>query len=123
MITCRYISDYIEQVRHGPYKVCREQLLLADFVEHVFETESVYVDEDQAERYFKLERFFEYKLFAWERFCFVLHNCTYSMPGALRFPTLVTLVGRGAGKNGYLAFENFALVTPVNGISKYHIDI
>lgn len=123
MISCRYISDYIEQVRHGPYKVCREQLLLADFVEHVFETESVYVDEEQAERYFKLERFFEYKLFAWERFCFVLHNCTYSMPGALRFPTLVILVGRGAGKNGYLAFEDFALVTPVNGISKYHIDI
>ncbi len=123
MITCRYIQDYIDQVRNGSYRVCREQILLVDFVERVFETESVYVDEDQAVRYFKLERFFEYKLFTWERFCFVLHNCTYSAPGVLRFPTLVILVGRGAGKNGYLAFEDFALITPVNGIQKYHIDI
>lgn len=123
MITCRYISDYIEQVRHGPYKVCREQFLLADFVEHVFETENVYVDEEQAERYFKLEKYFPYRLFPWERFCFVLHNCTYSAPGVLRFPKLTILVGRGAGKNGYLAFEDFALLTPVNGIKHYDIDI
>lgn len=33
------------------------------------------------------------------------------------------LVGRGAGKNGYLAFEDFALLTPVNGVKYYHIDM
>ena len=33
------------------------------------------------------------------------------------------MVGRGAGKNGYLAFEDFALLTPVNGIRNYDIDI
>jgi phage terminase large subunit-like protein len=35
----------------------------------------------------------------------------------------VIIVGRGAGKNGFLAFEDFALLTPVNGVPKYHIDI
>lgn len=123
MITCPYILDYINLVRSGTYRVCREQLLLIEFIENVFENESVYVDEEQAKRYFGLEKYFDYRLFEWERFCFVLHNCTYSAPGILRFSRLVILVGRGAGKNGYLAFENFALLTPVNGVKKYHIDI
>lgn len=123
MISCRYIQDYIDFVRSGTYRVCREQLRLTEFVERVFKTESVYVDEEQAERYLSLQKYFSYQLFLWEKFCFVLHNCTYSAPGVLRFPTLVILVGRGAGKNGYLAFEDFALITPVNGIEEYDIDI
>lgn len=57
------------------------------------------------------------------KFCFALHNCTYSAPGVLRFPDLVLIVGRGTGKNGYLGFEDFALLTPVNGIKNYDIDI
>ena len=32
-------------------------------------------------------------------------------------------VGRGAGKNGYLGFEDFSLLTKTNGIPEYHIDI
>lgn len=119
----KYIQDYINIVRSGAYRVCKEQILLVDFVEKVFENESVYVDEEQLEKYFQLQKYWDFELFSWEKFCFALHNCTYSAPGILRFPTLIIFVGRGAGKNGYLSFENFALLTPVNGINKYHIDI
>lgn len=119
----RYIQEYIDIVRKGEYPVCKEQLLLCDFVEKVFETESVYVDEEQLEKYFELQKYWDFDLFPWEKFCFSLHNCTYSAPGILRFPKLVILVGRGAGKNGYLSFEDFALLTPTNGIKYYNIDI
>ena len=119
----RYIQEYIDIVRSGEYPVCKEQLLLCDFVEKVFETESVYVDEEQLEKFFELQKYWDFDLFPWEKFCFSLHNCTYSAPGILRFPKLVILVGRGAGKNGYLSFEDFALLTPTNGIKYYNIDI
>lgn len=119
----RYIQEYIDIVRKGEYPVCKEQLLLCDFVEKVFKTESVYVDEEQLEKYFELQKYWDFDLFPWEKFCFSLHNCTYSAPGILRFPKLVILVGRGAGKNGYLSFEDFALLTPTNGIKYYNIDI
>jgi len=33
------------------------------------------------------------------------------------------LLENGAGKNGYLAFEDFCLLTPVNGVKYYFIDI
>ncbi len=123
MQTCKVIAEYIDFVRSDEAIVCKEQILLCDFVEKVFEEEDVYVDEEQLERYFGLQKYFPYKLLPWERFCFALHNCVYRKNGQLRFPKLVIIVGRGAGKNGYLAFEDFALVTPVNGVKEYNIDM
>lgn len=123
MTNCKYLDDYIKQVKSGQYRVCKEQIQLVNFIEKVFENEQVYVDSEQVEKYFALQKYFPYELFAWEKFCFILHNCTYSAPGVLRFPDLVCVVGRGAGKNGYLAFEDFSLLTPVNGIRNYDIDI
>lgn len=123
MTNCKVIDDYIDLVTSGKYRVCREQIQLIKFVENVFENEEIYVDEEQLEKYLALQKYFSYELFEWEKFCFALHNCTYSAPGVLRFPDLVIIVGRGAGKNGYLAFEDFALLTPVNGVKNYDIDI
>lgn len=118
-----YVQDYIDLVRGGTVPVCREQLLLIDLVEKAFREESIYIDTDQLERYMGQQKYFPYKLMEWETFCFALHNCTYKAPGVLRWPILMIVVGRGAGKNGYLAFEDFCLVTPINGIEKYNIDM
>ena len=98
-------------------------MLLADLIERTFATEKLTIDEEQLERYMGLQRYFPYELLPWESFLFALHNCVYTADGDLRWPVLVVVVGRGAGKNGYLAFEDFALITPINGIPNYDIDI
>ncbi len=123
MTNCKYIDDYIRLVRSAIYPSCKEQYLLCDFIEKIFETEDIYVDIEQLEKYLDYQKYFPYKLFEWEVFCFALHNCTYKQNGQLRFPTLFMYVGRGAGKNGYLSFEDFCLLTPTNGVMNYHIDI
>jgi phage terminase large subunit-like protein len=97
--------------------------MLCDLVERVFQTEDIRVDEAQLEKYLSYQKYFPFKLFEWEKFCFALHNCTYRSDGTLRFPILVLYVGRGTGKNGYLSFEDFCLLTPTNGVKEYHIDI
>ena len=117
------IKIYIDLVRGGSFPVCRWQLLLCDLVERVFQTEDIRVDEAQLEKYLSYQKYFPFKLFEWEKFCFALHNCTYRADGTLRFPILVLYVGRGTGKNGYLSFEDFCLLTPTNGVKEYHIDI
>lgn len=125
-MSCKILKEiqaYIDLVRGGTIEVCKEQKLLCDFVEHVFETEDIYVDEQQLEKYLSYQKYFPYRLFEWEVFVFTLHNCTYRQDGELRFPVLFIYVGRGAGKNGYLAFEDFCLLTPTNGVKNYHIDI
>lgn len=117
------IRQYISIVRSNEYPSCREQFQLCDFVENVFQTEDIYVDEEQLAAYLSYQKYFPFGLFPWEIFCFALHNCTYRADGTLRFPILVIYVGRGAGKNGYLGFEDFSLLTKTNGVPEYHIDI
>ena len=123
MTNCKAIDDYIALVRSGEYPVCKEQILLCDYVEKVFREEDIRIDEEQLGKYLSYQKYFPFKLFPWEVFCFALHNCCYRTDGMLRFPILVVYVGRGAGKNGYLGFEDFCLLTPTNGIREYHIDI
>lgn len=123
MTDCKEIDDYIALVRSGEYPVCREQPQLCDLVERVFRDEDVRVNTGQLEKYMDLQKYFPFQLFPWEKFIFALHNCTYRANGQLRFPDLMAMVGRGAGKNGYISFEDFALLTPVNGVPYYHIDI
>ena len=117
------IQNYIDLVESGEIRVCKEQLLLVNFVKNKFEEENLFVDEEQLHKYLSYQKYFPYDLYAWEVFIFTLHNCTYSKPGILRFPDLFVLVGRGAGKNGYLSFEDFCLISDNNEIKEYDIDI
>lgn len=120
---CKEIADYIRLVRSGEYPVCLEQLLLCDLVERIFAREDLTVNEAQLAEYLGYQKYFPYSLFPWEIFCFALHNCVYRADGLLRFPILVIYIGRGGGKNGYLAFEDFCLLTKTNGVQNYNIDI
>lgn len=122
------IQDYIDIVRENSkapckYPVCKEQILLMDYVEKCFNEENLYVDTELLANYLRLEVYFPFNLFEWEKFVFTLHNCTFRENGLLRWPDLFCMVGRGTGKNGYLSFETFALISPYNDIKKYHITI
>ena len=110
-------------VRSGIFACCKEQFSLVDYVEKIFINETLYVDEAQLEKYLGYQKYFPFTLLPWEAFCFGLHNCVYKENGTLRWPTLVIFIGRGGGKNGYLAFEDFCLLTPANPVRLYHIDI
>lgn len=116
------ISEYIDHVEHGEYKSCIWQHKLCDLLKKTIAEEELYIDLEQLASYLSYQKYFPYDLFPWEKFIFTLHNCVYDSDGDLRFPTLIAIVGRGAGKNGYLSFEDFCLLTTINGIKNYHID-
>ncbi len=80
------IQDYIDLGRSGVIEVCKEQLLLCDYVEKCFNDENLFIDEEQLKKYLGLQKYFPFELLEWEVFCFTLHNCTYSKPGILRWP-------------------------------------
>lgn len=123
MIPDYRIQKYIDLVRKAPYRMCEEQYQLCNLIEKIFEAEELFVDSEQLDKYLAFQKYFPFELLDWEVFCFALHNCVYKKNGQLRFPVLFIYVGRGAGKNGYLGFEDFCLLTPVNGIKHYNIDI
>lgn len=123
MIGCKEIDDYIRIVRSGEFAVCEYQIKLCNMIERIFATENLTLNTDQLAEYLSYQKYFPFGLFPWEKFVFALHNCLYRADGQLRFPIAFIYVGRGAGKNGYLGFEDFCLLTETNGVPEYHIDI
>lgn len=124
MTNCSSIDTYIHMVRNDiPKKYCKWQHKMCDFIEKVFEEEELYVNEEQLEKYYKLQKYFPYELLPWEKFIFALHMVTYTKEGYLRFPYVFVNVGRGNGKNGLFSFIDFCLLTPVHGVREYDIYI
>lgn len=117
------IQDYIDIVETGQHRTCKEQKQLIVYVKKVFKTEELIVDSIQIEKYLSYQKYFPFNLFPWEIFCFVLHCCVYKKDGTPRWSDLFILMGRGGGKNGYLSFEDFCLITETNGVPYYDIDI
>lgn len=120
-----HIQEWIDIVENKTYAVCEEQELLVAYVQHCFETEDIYTDDDQLEKYISLARYFPFEtLFPWQKFVVGLHDCTYwRRTGLPRWPDLFCELGRGAGKDGTIAWESICLMSPYNGIREYDVDI
>lgn len=117
----KYIKRYCDKILNEEIRSCEEQKLLCRYVLECFENEDLRIDEDKVEGYFSLEKYFRFGLFDWERFCFVLHCCTYRADGFPRWPDMFGYMGRGSGKNGFTSFEDLSLLSPKNGIRGYNI--
>lgn len=118
------VQEYVDIVKNDTYRCCEEQKLLIEHVEKCFATEEIYIDEQQLEDYLKLEKYLPFELFSWQRFVLALHDCTYwKINNTPRWPDLFCEIGRGAGKDGTIAFESFCLTSPYNGIREYDVDI
>lgn len=126
MMSCKIpqeIQTYIDLVENGDIRTCEEQQLLVALVKKAFQEEELKYDAVQIEKYLSYQKYFPFALFPWEVFCFVLHNCIFKKDGTPRWSDLFVLMGRGGGKNGYLSFEDFCLITNTNGVAYYDIDI
>lgn len=118
------IQDYIDIVEQRKVRVCKDQIELIKHVKACFRTQQIYVDTAQLHNYMQLEKYLPFKLFEWEKFIIVLHLCTYwCHDGMPRWPDLFAMLGRGGGKDGFIAYESFCLASPYNPIREYDIDI
>lgn len=117
------VEEYLQQVENGPWRVCPEQKALAKYIRQTFEREELIFEAERFDKYISLERYFPFDLFPWERFLIALWLCTYKAPGITRWKTLFCMVGRGAGKDGLIAFISFCLVSDYNPARGYDVDI
>jgi phage terminase large subunit-like protein len=127
-VTCKinpHILRYIEMVENGEIRACQDQHELVAMVRKCFETEDIYTDNEQLQNYLGLTKYFPYeRFFEWEEFCLALHLCTYWRDtGRPRWPDLFIFIGRGAGKDGYMAVESFCLISPYSKLQNYDVDI
>lgn len=118
------IQEWIDIVENDVFRCCDEQKLLVAHVKKCFETEPIHIDLKQLEDYMGLAKYLPFDLFPWQKFVIALHDCTYwDADGRPRWSDLFCELGRGAGKDGTIAFESFCLSSPYNGIREYDVDI
>lgn len=117
------VEEYLRIVETDTPRQCPEQHALAAYVRKVFREEQLIVETERLRKYLSLEKYFPFELYPWEKFLTALWLCTYRAPGLPRWKTLFCLVGRGAGKDGYIAFSSFCLVSPYNPVKSYDVDI
>lgn len=117
------VDAYLCQVESNRPRACPEQHALAAYIRRTFEQEQLIVANDRLEKYLSLEKYFPFTLFPWEKFLTALWLCTYKAPGLPRWKTLFCMVGRGAGKDGYIAYSSFCLTSPYNPAASYDVDI
>lgn len=118
------VLDYIQRVEAGTPKACKDQIAFASYIRKVFRSENLIVDREQLDKYMGLLKYFPYdNLYPWEKCLFTLWNCVYSSPGRPRWPKLFCMVARGAGKDGFIAFDSACMVSPYNPVREYDVDI
>ena len=127
MMSCKLhpaIEKYLVSVETDTPRACPEQHALAAHVRRCFADEDIHIDEGQLSKYLCLVRYFPYEsLFPWEEFLLALWDCTYRVDGAPRWKTLLCMVGRGAGKDGFIAFDGACSISPYNPVAHYNVDI
>lgn len=118
------ICRYLESVETDTPRACPEQHALCTYIRRCFETEDIRVDTEQLAKYLGLIRYFPFeRLFPWEEFLLALWDCTYKPDGTPRWKTLLCMVGRGAGKDGFIAFDGACSISPYNPVGHYNVDI
>lgn len=117
------VEEYLQIVEGGKPRSCPEQKALAKMLRRIFREEELTVDRDLADKYLGLSKYLPYQLFPWERFFLVLTLCTFTLDGLPRFRTAFSMIGRGAGKDGMIAYGSLCLVSPFNPVRSYDVDI
>ena len=122
-IDCPEITEYLRIIETRKVAVCDEQTKFAAYVRKTFADEPLRIDKNLVKTYMGYQRYFPFDLFPWEKCLLVLWLCVYRKDGLPRWPELFGLLGRGAGKNGFMAFCAFCMLSKANGIPKYHVDV
>ncbi len=111
----KHIDHYFKQVESGHIVASKEVKQLVAYLKGKLhdEKELIHIDHEEIDRAIKaIERYFPFLLLPWQKFitAFVV-GMTYKKDGSLVFNEFFLMMGRGAGKNGFIAALSFYLIS------------
>ena len=129
MLYEKNIDEWIYLIKGNHIEHCREQDLLIDNnIIPVLERPDVYVDAERIARGLSLQKYFPFQLIPWEKFQFaVIFGIFLRVPGMpyddIYFHIIRDIIGRGAGKNGFIDFCALYMISPFHGVKGYNVDL
>lgn len=124
LIDNKYISDYIEKYKAGKIKLNKRRQKLIELLENdVLKRDDLYFDEDKIGQLveFSAKYFFEHTSF--QKFCDALLFLYKKDDGEPFFDRILLVLGRGAGKNGWITTISLFLISELNGVRGYNVGI
>lgn len=118
-----HIDNYISAVRSGSIIASKDVHLLLKLVENKIKQSNVIVDDEEVEIAIEsIEKYYPFDLFLWEKFVIACMFGLFYDDGSLVFNEFLIYMGRGAGKNAFIAALAFHFVGK-QGIRGYNVDI
>ncbi|WP_188942430.1 terminase TerL endonuclease subunit [Virgibacillus salexigens] len=119
-----YIDEYMRMVEQEEIESCNEQKLLMKYVRSVLDRDDVVLNFTDIEKSVNVPAsYFPFQLFPWQKFLNALMYGVRYTDGRLVWNKILLLIGRGAGKTGYMAYDSFYMSSGHHGIQNYDIDV
>ncbi|WP_244852434.1 terminase TerL endonuclease subunit [Bacillus sp. J14TS2] len=119
-----YIDEYIRMVEKEEIRTCKEQKQLVAYVRRTLNRDDVEIHEKDIEKSVEVpEGYFPFLFYPWQKFLNALIYGVRFTDGQLVWNEILILIGRGAGKTGYMAANSFYMTTGHHGIKNYDVEL
>jgi len=119
----KHIDRYINKIASGEIIASKEIHELISYVKPILERDDVVIDHKEIDSAIEtIEKYFPFKLLDWQKFITAFVAGVFYKDGSLVFNEFFLMMGRGAGKNGFIAALSFYLISK-QGINKYDVAI
>lgn len=123
MTNCNhYVQEYFDLVESGKIKVNKRIKKNIELVKSKLKLDTYFEDEKIEKSIKAIEKYF-FKLFPFQKYIIACIFFRYRKDDFLVFNDFVIKMGRGNGKNGFISAIAFVLISNINNIPSYNIDI
>lgn len=119
------ISSYIKSIEADKPKAGKDLHDFAKLVREAYEANDTHFNKEQYEAYLAIgQAMYPKGLMPWEKCLCGLLLCVYrNKDDRPRWKNSLIMIGRGAGKDGFIAWLSLCLVSKNNPIPKYDVDV
>ncbi len=123
------IDEWIYLITGNHIEHCKEQeLAIKNNIIPVLDRKDLSIDADRIRKGLSLQKYFPFDLLPWEKYQFaIMFGVFLRQPDApqddIYFHVIRDIIGRGAGKNGFIDFCALYMISPYHGIRGYNVDL
>lgn len=121
MIHQKYVDEYINLYESGKILLNKERIALIKYLKkYVLSNEDLYFDDEKIENKIKFTEKWFFPTVLYQRFLDAFLFLYDSNTGDIYYDEFLYIMGRGAGKNGYISATGAYLISDLNGIPNYN---
>ncbi len=118
----KYVQEYFDLVESGKEKANKKRLQNIELVKSKLRLD-IYFEEDKIEKSIRaIEKYF-FKLFPFQKYILACIFLRFRSDNKLVFKEFYLKMGRGNGKNGLISALAFILVSNINNVMGYNVEI